>query len=140
VSGSHRGVSDIQLEPSATAARVDGRFGSRPFSVRSVNVKWYVKAKGPRYITKSTAVDYDLELTGQQPAVSSCGSTRRGRIDAVYLFDERQLRDESIARGVKRGTVSGFTRRQWKPSQIHPVTCERRLATPSTHAASRCDD
>jgi len=36
-------VFDIELEDSASAAGIDGRFRSRPAQGRTVNVKWYMK-------------------------------------------------------------------------------------------------
>jgi hypothetical protein len=45
----------------------------------------------------------------------------------VYLFDARQLRDEQIARGVKRGLASSVTKKQWDAAQIYPTPVSHRL-------------
>ena len=42
-------VFDIQLETSAAAAGIDGRFRSGPLQDRTVNIKWYLKREGAGY-------------------------------------------------------------------------------------------
>jgi hypothetical protein len=39
-------VFDIELEASAVAAGIDGRFRSGPLQGRTVNIKWYLKREG----------------------------------------------------------------------------------------------
>lgn len=40
-------VFDIELESSASAKGIDGRFRTGPLHGRTVNVKWYMKHQGP---------------------------------------------------------------------------------------------
>jgi hypothetical protein len=88
-------VFDIELEASAVAAGIDGRFRSGPLQGRTANIKWYLKREGALDTTESTALDYYLVLTGpRSPAVSSRGATRPWCSEAVYLFEARQLRSE----------------------------------------------
>ena len=70
-------VFDIELEASAVAAGIDGRFRSGPLHGRTVNVKWYLKREGLLDTTEAAALDYYLVLTGpSSAAVSSRGTTR----------------------------------------------------------------
>ena len=120
---------DIELEASAVAAGIDGRFRSGPLQGRTVNIKWYLKREGLLDMTESTALDYYLVLTGpQSPALSSRGTTRPWCIEAVYLFEARQLRSEQVERGVKRGVASSVIRQQWDAAEIYPSATNPSLA------------
>jgi hypothetical protein len=50
-------IFNIQLEATAVAAGVDGRFRSGPLQGRTVNIKWYLKREGLLDMTQSTALD-----------------------------------------------------------------------------------
>ena len=64
-----------------------------------MNIKWYLKREGLLDTTESAALDYYLVLTGPpSAALSSRGTTRPWCIQAVFLFDTRQLRSEQIGR------------------------------------------
>jgi len=111
----------IELEAAAVAAGIDGRFRSGPLAGRTVNIKWYLKREGLLDTTEYTALDYYLVLTGPpSAAASSRGTTRPWCIEAVFLFDARQLRSEQIMRGVKRGTASSVIKQQWAAAEIYP--------------------
>jgi hypothetical protein len=125
-------VFDIELEASAVAAAIDGRFRSGPLLGRTVNIKWYLKREGLLDTTESPALDYYLVLTGPpSAAVSSRGTTRPWCIQAVFLFDARQLRSEQIVRGVKRGVASSITMQQWAAAEIYPSATNPQLAVTS---------
>ena len=114
-------IFDIELEPSASAAGIDGRFRSGALQDRTVNIKWYLKREGLLDTTESTALDDYLVLAGPpSAAVSSHGTTRPWCIQAVFLFDARQLRSEQTARGVKQGVASSVTKQQWAPPRSIP--------------------
>src|SRR5690242_4625709 len=114
-------VFDIELEESAVAAGIDGRFRSGPLRGRTVNVKWYLKREGLLDTTESTALDYYLVLTGPTSAAgSSRGTTRPWCIEAVFLFDAPQLRSEQVMRGVKLGVASSVIKQQWAAAEIYP--------------------
>ena len=122
-------VFDIELEASAVAAGIDGRFRSGPLQDRTVNIKWYLKREGMLDTTESTALDYYLVLTGPpSPAASSQGTTRPWCIEAVYLFEAKQLRSEQIMRGVKRGVASSVIKKQWEAAGIYPSATNPHLA------------
>ena len=122
-------IFDIELEASAVAAGIDGRFRSGPLQGRTVNIKWYLKREGLLDMTESTALDYYLVLTGPPSlAVSSRGTTRPWCIEAVYLFEARQLQAEQIVRGVKRGGASSVIKKQWKAAEIYPSASNPELA------------
>jgi hypothetical protein len=71
-------VFGIELEPSAAAAAIDGRFRSAPFAGMTVNVKWYLKREGLLDMSSSPALDSYLVLAGPaSAAASSRGSTRQ---------------------------------------------------------------
>lgn len=114
-------IFDIELEPSAVAAGIDGHFRSGPLQGQTVNVKWYLKREGLLDTSESTVLDYYLVLCGpQSAATSSRGTTRPWCIEAVFLFDARQLRSEQIMRGVKRGVASSVIKQQWIAAEIYP--------------------
>jgi hypothetical protein len=93
-----------------------------------LNIKWYLRREGVLDTTESTALDYYLVLTGpRSPAVSSRGVTRPWCIEAVFLFEARQLRSEQIARGVKRGVASSVIRQQWDAAEIYPSATNTQL-------------
>jgi hypothetical protein len=121
-------VFDIELEASAVAAGIDGLFRSSPFQGSTVNIKWYLKREGLLDTTESTELDYYLVLTGPPSlAVSSRDTTRPWCIEAVYLFEARQLRSEQVTRGVKRGVASSVIRQQWEAAQIYPSATNPQL-------------
>jgi hypothetical protein len=128
-------VFDIELEPSATAAGIDGRFRLGPLQGRTVNIKWYLKREGLLDTTESMALGCYLVLTGpQSAAMSSRGATRPWCIQAVYLFEARQLRSEQIARGVKRGVASSVTTQQWEAAEIYPTATSTQLTVTTDQA------
>jgi hypothetical protein len=128
-------VFDIELEPSAVAAGIDGRFRSGALQDRTVNIKWYLKREGLLDTTESTALDYYLVLTGPpSAAVSSRGTTRPWCIEAVFLFDARQLRSEQMMRKVKRGVASSVIKQQWAAAEIYPSATNPQLAITSQQA------
>jgi hypothetical protein len=115
-------IFDIELEVLANEPGFDGKFKSGPLLGQTVNIKWYLKREGLLDTTEAETLDYYLVLTGpQSAAVSSRSGTRPWRIDAVYLFDARELRAEQIARGVKRGTASSMKNQQWVAAEIFPT-------------------
>ena len=97
-----------------------------------MNIKWYLKREGVLDTTESTALDYYLVLTGpRSPAVSSRGASRPWCIEAVYLFEARQVRSEQMARGVKRGVASIVIGQQWDAAEIFPsATSTQLIVTP----------
>lgn len=115
-------IFSIDLEESASAAGIDGRFRVGPLEGCTVNVKWYMKHQSLLDTTESMALEYYLILAGPpSPAGSSRGSMRPWCIQSVYLFDARQLRAEQDARGVKRGIASSVTKQQWAAAEIYPA-------------------
>lgn len=115
-------VFDIELEASAAAAAIDGRFSVGVLANRTVNVKWYLKREGLLDVSSSPVLDYYLVLTGpMSAAISSRGGTRPWHIDAVYLFDARCLRAELIERGVKIGVATSVRNAQWQAAEIYPT-------------------
>jgi hypothetical protein len=128
-------IFDIELEASAAAAGIDGRFRSGALQDHTVNIKWYLKREGVLDITESTALDYYLVLAGPlSAAVSSRGTTRPWCIQGVSLFDARQLRSEQITRGVKRGVASSVIKQQWAAAEIYPTATNPQLAITSQQA------
>lgn len=114
-------VFDIELEASASKASIDGRFRTGPLQGKSVNVKWYTKREGLLDMISADVLDYYLVMTGpSSTAMSSAGTTRPWRIENVYLFDARQLRNEQQSRGVKVGVASSVPRRYWTEAEIYP--------------------
>lgn len=76
-------VFDIELESSASAKGIDGRFHSGPLQGRTVNVKWYMNHQGLLDTTEHAALDDYLVLAGTpSPAGSSQGTTQLWCIDS----------------------------------------------------------
>ncbi len=118
----------IELEPTATAAAIDGRFRSGPLQGRTVNIKCYPKREGLLDMSESDQLDYYLVLTGPpSDAVPSRGGSRPWCIEAVFLFDARQLCAERIERGVKRGIAASVLKRQWTAAEVYPADRPHRI-------------
>jgi len=114
-------IFDIELETSATARGIDGRFRSGPLAGKTVNVKWYLKHEGLLDVAKSAEADYYLVLAGPRvPATSSRGAHRPWTIHAVYLVDTLALMPELVARGVDIGVATSVRRSMWQASEIYP--------------------
>lgn len=114
-------VFDIELEPSAVAKGIDGRFTSGPLAGRSVNVKWYGKREGNLDLAEDSDADFYLVLTGPRAApVSSRGGTRPLRVTAVYLFAIPELLDALRARGVKIGVAASVRVGEWDAAEVFP--------------------
>lgn len=111
----------IELEPSAVAKAIDGRFRSGPLTGKSVNVKWYLKREGILDMTDAAELDYYLVLTGPKATATDVRTTRAWRIDAVYLFDSKRLLAEQHTRGAKVGVASGVRVAQWLAAEIYPA-------------------
>jgi hypothetical protein len=128
-------IFNIELEASATAAGIDGRFRSGALQGRTVNIKWYLKLEGVLDTTDLAALDYYLVLTGPpSAAASSRGTTRPWCIQAVFLFDAQQLRSEQIRRGVKQGVASSVIKQQWAAAEIYPAATNPQLTVTSQQA------
>jgi hypothetical protein len=85
-------VFDIELEESAAATAIDGRFRSGVLQGRTVNVKWYLKREGLLDMTDSPMLDHYLVLAGpRSAAASSRGQVRPWSIESVHLFDSQDL-------------------------------------------------
>lgn len=129
-------VFDIELEPSASAPAIDGRFRTGPQAGKSVNIKWYLKREGLLDVTSSAALDYYLVLSGPTSAASSSrGGTRPWQINAVYLFDARELRAQLLERGVKTGVATSVRKSQWEAAEIYPTQVNTALTVGSPQAA-----
>jgi hypothetical protein len=122
----------IALNKSAAAQGFDGRFGPGPLQGRTVNIKWYMKRTGLLDTTAFPGLDYYLVLTGPpSPSGSSRGITRPWCIQAVFLFEARQLNAEQTARGIRSGIASSVIRQRWDEAEIYPQARNHLLiATP----------
>lgn len=130
-------VFDIELEGSAAAAAVDGRFRSGPLQGRTVNVKWYLQREGVLDMTTSDLLDDYLVMTGPiSPATSSHGGTRPWRIEHVYLFDARSLRHDLLSRGLILGIASSIRMQLWMQAEIYPQATNPRLAPTAEQRAA----
>lgn len=129
-------VFDLQLEPSATATAIDGRFRSGHLAGRSVNVKWYLTREGILDMTTSEVLDYYLVMTGPlAAAASSLGGVRPWCIHNVYLFDARQLLEAQRVRGVKIGIASSVPKALWAAAEIFPAAANDQFAVTAEQRA-----
>jgi hypothetical protein len=114
-------VFDIQLEDSAVAKAIDGRFRSGPLAGKTVNVKFYGKREGLLDTNSDHTLDYYLVLCGPKATtLTSKGGTRPLRITHVYLFDAAQIRTDQRARGTKSGVASSIRSALWTEAEIYP--------------------
>jgi hypothetical protein len=132
-------VFDIELEPSAVAKAIDGRFRTGPLAGKSVNVKWYLKREGVLDMTESPGLHYYLVLSGPKGSARDARTVRAWRMDAVYLFDAQQLLRDQRARGVKTGVAAGAGRRSGTRRRSTPLQPAAPCRSPrSSVADSSC--
>jgi hypothetical protein len=129
-------IFDIELESSAVAPAIDGRFRTGPLAGKTVNVKWYLRREGLLDMSLSDALDYHLVLAGpRSAATSSKGGTRPWRIDAVYLFDSKDLLAELTSREARIGVATSVRNAQWEAAEIYPTSANPALAVSGRQSA-----
>jgi hypothetical protein len=135
-------VFDIELEHSAVAAAVDGRFRSGPLQGRTVNVKCYLRREGLLDMTETAMLDLYLVLAGPRgAAASSRGGVRPWCITSVHLFEAQELLVAQRERGVKIGTASSVPSRLWDTAEIYPrPTNEATTAGPELDPTTPVND
>ena len=112
---------DIELERSAVAKAIDGRFRSGPLAGQTVNVKWYGKLEGVLDMTADERLDHYLVLSGpRSSAPSSKSATRPLVIEHVHLLDARRLREKVETAGIKLGVATSIRRAWWDEGEIYP--------------------
>jgi hypothetical protein len=115
-------IFDIELEASAAAEAIDGRFRSGALAGKTVNIKWYLKRENVLDMTSSELLDYYLVLSGPTSTVNtSRGGARPWVIENVYLFDARALSEELVRRGVKVGVAASVRAAQWQAAEVYPI-------------------
>jgi hypothetical protein len=115
-------VFDIELESSASAKGIDGRFRSGPLQGNTVNIKWYMKHQGLLDTTEHAALDCYLVLAGPpSPAGSSRARPSRGA-SAPYTSSM----PASCARSRQPAASSGAPRRASRGSNGSPPGSTRR--------------
>ena len=103
-------VFDIELEASAVAAGIDGRFRSGPLQGRTVNIKWYLKRQQwDAAEIYPSATNTQLTVTPLQQSSSGCS-----------LPDGKQPRQMRTFPGELN--TSCFPRRQMRPARERAVT------------------
>jgi len=114
-------IFDIELEESASAKAIDGRFRSGKLAGRTVNIKWYGKLEYMLDITPDELPDFYLVMTGPKNQGSvSRGGIRPWVISHVFLFKAAELARELHARGVKIGTATSVVKHEWEVAEIYP--------------------
>lgn len=114
-------VFGVELEASASAKAIDGRFKTGPLAGRTVNVKWYLKREGLLDLTPADELDHYLVLAGPaSTAASSRGHVRPWVIANVYVFDARELREDLLARGRRVGVASSVRAAAWAAAEAFP--------------------
>jgi hypothetical protein len=113
-------IFDIELEGSASATAIDGRFRAGQLAGMTVNVKWYLKREGLLDMTTSPLLDYYLVLTGPKASTRDSRTLRPWSIDSVYLFESTRLLSEQAARNAKVGIASSVTAAQWAAAEVYP--------------------
>lgn len=112
----------VQLHSSAVHRGSDGLFRDGALAGCSVDVKWYMKNEGLLDVNPNCECDYYLVLTGPRgPAQSSRNTVRPWVIEAVYLFNARELIAALSATGVKIGVATSVRRAAWDGAEIYPT-------------------
>jgi hypothetical protein len=121
-------IFDITLLQSASAKGIDGRFNGGALQGRSVNVKWYTQQENILDITPDMLPDFYLVLTGPKSrSASSRGVSRPWVIEAVYLYEAKELIDQLQNRDVKLGVASSVRQEHWYRAEINPNQQNRKL-------------
>lgn len=114
-------IFDIELEASAVAKAIDGRFRSGPLVGLTVNVKWYGKLEGILDMSEDPTLDVYLVMAGSRgKAGSSRGTTRPLSIESVHLFRADELLANARQRAVKIGVATSIRSETWRAAEIFP--------------------
>jgi hypothetical protein len=112
---------DIDLQPGANAAGIDGHFRAGQLQGRAVNVKMYPVRENVIDINPSAVADYYLVLAGPKGgAVSSRGRVRPWLIDGIYLFDGPALVADLRTAGRHVGVGTSVSQPRWDAAEIYP--------------------
>lgn len=121
-------IFNIQLEESAAAKGMDGRFTAGPLAGKTVNIKWYAKHEGVLDVQPDALPDYYLVLAGLKTApASSRGSRRPWVVESVYIFEAATLMASLSERGVKIGLATSVAEGVWKDAEVYPQQRSRCL-------------
>jgi len=113
-------IFNIDLEKSATAKALDGRFATGPLAGCGVNIKWYGYRESILDLTDPPS-DFYLVLTGpKRVPASSVGTSRPLVIDSIFLFDGPATVDCLKASGCRIGIASSVRRKMWSEAEIYP--------------------
>jgi hypothetical protein len=127
---------DIELEPNAVTAAIDGRFATGALAGKTVNVKWYLKREGLLDVSVSDVLDYYLVLSGPaSPLASSRDGVRPWCISAVYLFDARDLLADLQSRNLRTGVAASVRTALWRAAEIYPTANNPSLVVGPEQAA-----
>lgn len=117
-----REIFGVQLHTTAVHKGSDGIFRGGALDGCSVDVKWYPKNEGVLAVNPDCACDYYLVLTGPRgPAQSSRETMRPWVIEAVYLFNARELITELSRSGIKIYEATSIKRALWDAAEIYPA-------------------
>ncbi len=115
-------IFDIQLEYSAVAMGIDGRFKTGPLKDQTVNIKFYGKKEGLLDIRLDALPDYFLVMTGPKSRfMHSRGQVRPWYIDYVFLFNADRLVEQLTLRRVKIGVATSVVTAAWDAAEIYPL-------------------
>lgn len=123
-------IFDLELESSAAAKAIDGRFRSGALAGASVNVKWYLKQEGLLDITPDVLPEYYLVLAGPRPSVLTA-SVRPWCIESVHLFAAAPLVERLRGAGARVGVATSVRQAEWQAAQIYPHANDNLLALSS---------
>lgn len=111
----------IELQQSASAKGIDGRFKHGKLAGKSVNVKWYSKNDGLLAMREDALPDFYLVMAGPKAgAESSKGKTRPWVIEYVYLIGAEALVHVLKKRGRKLNEATSIRREDWGMCELYP--------------------
>lgn len=114
-------IFDIVLEPAANAKAIDGKFQTGSLTGHTVNIKWYAKQENCLDITPTALPDYYLVFTGpKSPTMTSLSGSRPWLIQAVYLFEARQLVAALRKQGANIGIATSVKAGVWRDAMLYP--------------------
>lgn len=112
----------VQLHDTAIHKGSDGIFRGGVLDGCSVDVKCYPKNEGVLDVNPGCVCDYYLVFTGPRgPAQRTSDTTRPWLIEAVYLFDARELIAELKRFGLRSYQATSIRRALWDAAEIYPT-------------------
>lgn len=111
----------IALEEVTPHKSSDGRFTRGPLAGRTVDIQWHPRHDGILHLKTDPLPDFYLVFVGSKEATMFHNLSIPWVIEAVYLFDARELYTALRERGVLIGKGTSITGPLWERAEIYPA-------------------